>query len=81
MQVLPYIHFHDLKHDHTSLMIFQNDPMKLIEDNLDIARLPQRWIHMNTWQKDASNRFDQTILADYIQGCQMDTTRKKTPHL
>ncbi|MCP3762895.1 site-specific integrase [Domibacillus sp. A3M-37] len=62
---LPRIHFHDLRHTHAALMIFQNEPMKLIADRLGHSKITTT---MDTYghllpnmQQDASDRLDQTI--------------------
>lgn len=62
---LPHIRFHDLRHTHAALMIFQNEPMKLIAERLGHSKIT---ITMDTYghllpnmQQDASDRLDQTI--------------------
>ncbi len=62
---LPHIRFHDLRHTHAALMIFQNEPMKLIADRLGHSKITTT---MDTYghllpnmQQDASDRLDQTI--------------------
>ena len=36
---LPHIRFHDLRHTHASLMIAQNEPMKLIAERLGHSKI------------------------------------------
>ncbi len=62
---LPKIRFHDLRHTHATLMIFQNEPMKLIADRLGHSKISTT---MDTYghllpnmQRDASDRLDQTL--------------------
>lgn len=62
---LPRIRFHDLRHTHATLMISQNEPMKLIADRLGHSKISTT---MDTYghllpnmQRDASDRLDQTL--------------------
>ncbi|MET1031112.1 MAG: hypothetical protein ABWX97_09485 [Domibacillus tundrae] len=80
---LPHIRFHDLRHTHAALMIFQNEPMKLTLTDLDIAKSRLQWIrtviycptcsrmHLTAWIK----RF--LVLHHHINCCQTDATVKK----
>ncbi len=62
---LPRIRFHDLRHTHATLMISQNEPMKLIADRLGHSKISTT---MDTYghllpnmQRDASDRLDRTL--------------------
>lgn len=62
---LPRIRFHDLRHTHATLMIYKNEPMKLIADRLGHSKISTT---MDTYghllpnmQQDASDRLDQTL--------------------
>jgi integrase len=65
---LPQIRFHDLRHTHASLMIAQNEPMKLIAERLGhnkISTTMDTYGHLlPNMQHDASNRLDQTIFGE-----------------
>jgi integrase len=62
---IPKIRFHDLRHIHASLMISQNEPLKLIAERLGHSKITttiDTYGHLlPNMQREASDRLDHTI--------------------
>ena len=62
---LPKIRFHDLRHSHASLMIYQGEPMKLISERLGHSKISTTmdiYGHLlPNMQRDASDKLDATL--------------------
>jgi integrase len=62
---LPKIRSHDLRHTHASLLIYQNEPMKLISERMGHSKITttmDTYGHlMANMQRDASDKLDKTL--------------------
>ncbi|MGN8845772.1 tyrosine-type recombinase/integrase [Niallia sp. Sow4_A1] len=69
---LPKIRFHDLRHSHASLMIYQNEPIKLIAERMGHSKITTT---MDTYghllpnmQRNASDKLDDTLFGPSKEG-------------